>query len=283
MTTQTPIPAFGLFGEADSFPDLIHFEDFSVRAPVHNWRIIPHRHGQMSQLFLVESGWIDATTDSRKQKVERGNFLYVPENCVHEFIFEPGSQGGIFSFPISVIRSIAPASDQVQAALSRPFGGEVTDHLAQVTDLLRDVAQAASPHRTQQVLGLAHTVLSALAEQRPAQSRDETGPASTRLMELDSLIAAHRSEGWTASDYASALAISTGHLSRLCRQATGTGAAGYIEQRTMDEACRLLAFTQLPVSQIGYRLGYNDPSYFSKRFRVTRGATPTDYRARFTS
>jgi len=197
-----------------------------VRAPVHNWRIIPHRHGQMSQLFLVESGWIDATTDNQKQRVATGDFLYIPESCVHEFIFEPGSQGGMFWFPINVIRSIAPAADQVQAALSRPFGGRVTPHLAQVTALLKDAALATSLFRTQKVLGLAHSVLSALAEHRPTQTRDDAGPSTARLMGLDALISTHRSEGWTASDYAHALSISTGHLSRLCRQAVGIGAAG---------------------------------------------------------
>ena len=88
-------------------------------------------------------------------------------------------------------------------------------------------------------------------------------------------------ESWTASDYADALALSTGHLSRLCRQASGRGAAAYIEHHLMEEACRLLAFTALPVSDIGYRLGYADPSYFSKRFRIVRQQAPTEYRAQF--
>ena len=48
----------------------------------------------------------------------------------------------------------------------------------------------------------------------------------------------------------------------------------------MEEACRLLAFTALPVSQVGYRLGYGDPSYFTRRFTRLQGQTPSAYRAR---
>lgn len=282
MSVETSIPAFGLFGEQGPFPDIIHYEDFSVRAPVHNWKIIPHRHSQMSQLFLVASGWIDATTDGARHRVEPGAFLYVPENCVHEFVFEPESRGGIFSFPISLVRSFSPTGSQILTALSSPFGGTMDQRLTQLTQILREAAQEASPFRAQQVLGLAHSVLARLAEAHLPEQDDGDTHRPSRLFALDDLISKHRAQGWTASHYARALSISTGHLSRLCRRATGVGAAAYIEQRVMEEACRLLAFTRLPVSQIGYRLGYIDPSYFSKRFRAVRGQTPKDYRSRFT-
>jgi len=283
MSHQTSIPAFGLFGEQGPFPDVIHYEDFSVRAPVHNWKIIPHRHSQMSQLFLVESGWIDAVTDSQRHRVAPGDFLYIPDNCVHEFVFEPGSRGGIFSFPNSIVRPFSSNGSQILTALSTPFGGAADQRLADLTQLLRDTAQEASPFRAQQVLGLAHSVLARLAEAHLPEQDDDDTRRPSRLFALDELISRNRAQGWTAAQYAQALSISTGHLSRLCRRATGMGAAAYIEQRRMEEACRLLAFTQLPVSQVGYRLGYIDPSYFSKRFRAVRGQTPKDYRSRFTS
>jgi AraC family transcriptional regulator, transcriptional activator of pobA len=87
-------------------------------------------------------------------------------------------------------------------------------------------------------------------------------------------------DGWGAADYAAALAMTPGQLSRICRAAAGTGAAAYIETATLTEACRLLAFTRMPVAEVGYRLGYADPSYFSRRFRARLSETPTDYRAR---
>lgn len=126
-------------------------------------------------------------------------------------------------------------------------------------------------------------MLANLAETRLAARASEQRTKHARLFALDDLISKHISEGWTASNFASALSVSTGHLSRLCRAATGMGATAYIEQHQIQEACRLLAFTQLPVSEIGYRLGFIDPSYFSKRFRAARGQTPSDYRALFTN
>jgi hypothetical protein len=35
----------------------------------------------------------------------------------------------------------------------------------------------------------------------------------------------------------------------------------------MREACRLLVYTRASVASVGYSLGYEDPSYFSRAFR----------------
>lgn len=74
-----------------------------------------------------------------------------------------------------------------------------------------------------------------------------------------------------------------GHLNRLCQAALGTSASRHIEALTMTEARRLLAFTRLTVAEVGYRLGFADPSYFSRRFRAETGESPSAYRARFNS
>lgn len=283
MPSENIIPALGLYGEQDPFPDVLHFENFSVRAPIHDWRILPHRHSQMSQLFMVERGWIKAIADNTRLDIQEGEFLYIPEYCVHEFRFDPGSEGQIFSFPVSVVGTISPATDHILTALSLPFAGPLDQTLTRSTDLLRDTMAEAGVFRAQQVVGLAHSVLAQLAEIRLAAEALDTGTKHARLFRLDKLISEKMAEGWSASDFATALSITTGHLSRLCRAATGLGATAYIEQRQMQEACRLLAFTQLPVSEIGYRLCFIDPSYFSKRFRAARGQTPTAYRALFTN
>ena len=54
----------------------------------------------------------------------------------------------------------------------------------------------------------------------------------------------------------------------------------FLETAAMTEACRLIAFTRLPVAEVGYRLGYTDPPYFSRRFRARMGESPSAYRAR---
>ncbi|HBM41366.1 MAG TPA: AraC family transcriptional regulator, partial [Sulfitobacter sp.] len=137
------------------------------------------------------------------------------------------------------------------------------------------------PFRAQIAVGLGHAVLASIAAWGTTQNRRNDAPQDDRLSRLDQLIGDPDSAGWMAKDFASTLGISTGHLSRLCRAAKGLSATAYIEARHVEEACRMLAFTRLSVAEVGYRLGFADPSYFSRRFRIVQGVTPSQYRQQF--
>ena len=282
MALQDTIPDFGLYGDQNPFPDMFHAEAFSARAPVHDWTIAPHRHARMSQLFVIDDGHVEAAADDLNTVLSQGDFLYIPVHCVHRFDFRPGTEGMVLSFPLSLLDAVGPNPAELLGNLAKPFAGRMTPRLAATANLLRDAAADTVAFRLQITVPLAHSVLAQLAQARLSATQGAVAPGSARLSALDALINTHLEAGWTASDYAAAMSISTGHLSRLCRDVAGVGAAAYIERRIMNEACRMLAFTQLPVAEIGYRLGFPDPSYFSKRFRKAQALSPTDYRAQFT-
>ncbi|MEN8896981.1 MAG: helix-turn-helix domain-containing protein [Yoonia sp.] len=275
---MTQIPDFTLYGKTTPFPDVVHVETFLARAPEHGWTISPHRHSNMAQLFAVKTGRVMAMADGETHDLAAGSFLFLPVQIVHELEIEPQTDGTVMSFPQPILGSIGPASSDLSGALGQMFTGVVTPQLSTLLSALSDVVGSPQTFRQQIAVGLAHAVLGALGGLAPIAARS---PASARLAQFDTLIATHQSEGWGAAKYAAALNMTTGHLSRLCRDTTGTGASTYIERALMEEACRMLAFTRMPMAEIGYRLGYADPSYFSKRFRVVRGQTPTAYRQQF--
>ena len=281
MTTTPAIPVFTLFGETEHFPDVIHCERVSARAPTHGWTIPAHRHAQMAQLFVITRGRVVARVDGMDAILTDAQFLFIPAQAAHQFTFDPQTEGWVFSLPLAVVTSIGPASREMTLALSRPLIGQTGPQLALMSDLLAEVSAGTGTFRAQAAVGLAHALMALIAEEAQAPARTTRPPSRTRLAALDQLIGHHLADGWTAASYAAALSITTGHLSRLCRGASGMGASTYIEHAAMAEACRLLAFTQIPVSEIGYRLGYDDPSYFSKRFRKVRKQAPSEYRAQF--
>lgn len=282
MNGKHSIPAFGLYGEADDVPDILHHEALADRAPKHDWRIHAHRHERIAQLFLIDDGPARVTVDDANWELSNASFLFVPALTVHAFDFRPGTKGSVFSFPAATVQSIAPSGSALLAVLSKPCSGTVTEPLRQTVRLLRNVAESQGTFRPHLAVSLIHASLGFVAEAQNRHGADDI-TASETLQALDDLVYAHQAEGFSASDYARALSISTGHLSRLCRRATGSGASAYVERKLMGEACRLLAFTQLPVSEIGYRVGYGDPSYFSKRFRRAIGQSPLSYRGQFTN
>ncbi len=282
MSNPSLIPIYTLYGETDRFPDVVHTERFSARAPIHDWSISAHRHQHLVQLFLVAQGSIDAIADGHSFHLKAEEYLFVPASCVHQFEFGPDTSGQVISVPLTVTTSFGPATEDLQAALSSVFKGPIDSGLESLAVSLETATRSQGAFRAQRMVGLAQSLLAIIAESQLMATESEGPRPDARLRCLNDLIAEHQSKGWGASEYANALAITTGHLSRLCREATGMGAMAYVENRIMAEACRLLAFTQLPISNIGYRLGYADPSYFSKRFQKSQKCAPSAYRAQFT-
>ena len=79
--------------------------------------------------------------------------------------------------------------------------------------------------------------------------------------------------------YARRLKVNPRRLTSVCKQIMGRTAAGLLEERCMVEARRFLAQSDLTVQQIAERLGYDDPSYFTKVFRKVAKDTPGRFRA----
>lgn len=85
-------------------------------------------------------------------------------------------------------------------------------------------------------------------------------------------------ENLSASSYADKLAITTHHLNLVVKQITGKTASEVIRARSILEAKRLLTFSALSVGEIGFRLGFEEKSYFSRIFKQDTGFTPIDFK-----
>jgi len=82
----------------------------------------------------------------------------------------------------------------------------------------------------------------------------------------------------TPKEYADKLNITPNYLNALCRKKSGKSAGELIRQRILLEAKRLLAHTDLSASEIAFRLGFEDNSYFGRYFRKYTHLTPGAFR-----
>ena len=82
----------------------------------------------------------------------------------------------------------------------------------------------------------------------------------------------------TLEPYAKELGVTVNHLNDVVRGETGQAAGEHLRQRRLLDAKRLLLHSTLSVSEIGYELGFEDPSYFSRFFRRYEEVTPAEFR-----
>ncbi len=79
--------------------------------------------------------------------------------------------------------------------------------------------------------------------------------------------------------YALELGVSPNHLNRVVKSETGRSAGEWIESARLSLARTLLHDPAIPISEVSYRVGFEDPAYFSRFFRKLVGMSPTDFRS----
>jgi AraC-like DNA-binding protein len=71
---------------------------------------------------------------------------------------------------------------------------------------------------------------------------------------------------------------STSRFSSLFKQKTGYAPIDYFIQMKMQKASQQLDFSNRSIKDIAFSMGFDDPYYFSKRFRKVIGVSPQKYR-----
>lgn len=83
------------------------------------------------------------------------------------------------------------------------------------------------------------------------------------------------------SDICSELNISASHLAHIFKKQTGYSVMEYLMELRIIVSKRMLAETELPVSEIIKACGFHDASNFSRMFRNSVGVTPSDFRKQY--
>jgi AraC family transcriptional activator of pobA len=86
----------------------------------------------------------------------------------------------------------------------------------------------------------------------------------------------HRNEG--VSFYADKMNMSERNLNIICKNNFQKSVSEIIETRKLIEAKRMLLYSDKTISEIGYELGYNEKSYFTRVFHTRMNLTPTSFR-----
>ncbi len=83
------------------------------------------------------------------------------------------------------------------------------------------------------------------------------------------------------NSYAKQLCVTEKRLNQATSKVLGKSPKEMIDDRVMLEAKRLLAHTNESVKEIGFDLGFDEPTNFIKYFRKHNGSTPVEFREQF--
>lgn len=88
----------------------------------------------------------------------------------------------------------------------------------------------------------------------------------------------HLFEDISLEDLERVSGLNGNYLSRRFKDETGLSFRGYVAKRRIDEARKLIRYTDLTLAEIATRLCFHDQSHFTKAFKKIEGRTPKQYR-----
>jgi AraC family transcriptional activator of pobA len=286
------VPNFALYGhEAQpSWLDMVHVERIPVRSSLFNWEIEPHVHDALLQLLYVVDGGGEVFIDELKWPVRPPCLIVVPANAVHGFHFLPNTDGHVITAaqrPLeAALQAVAP---ELLPLARRPavLRVEATGRHAQaLLPLFEAVERETRVHEAGQMavgLSLLVALLVQVARIGAAQPSAEDALLRSRkarqVERFRALVETRFRERVSVEDYAHALGVSAGQLSRLCREVLGVSALDVVNARIVHEAQRELAYSLLGIKQIAAVLGFEDEAYFGRFFKKHTGHRPTEFRA----
>ncbi|WP_225771105.1 helix-turn-helix domain-containing protein [Inquilinus sp. Marseille-Q2685] len=282
---QTPaIPNFFLYGEPPRTVDdrFLHLEALEDRSRPSGWTIRPHAHANLNHVFHFTRGGGVARAEGQSIRLRAPCLLLVPAGVVHGFDFEPETVGSVLTVSDTYLRELVRREPEFRPLFAAPAVIPVADQgflRASLGRLSRELAWLA-PGRAAAVEALLVGILVEVLRLAQAGGGEAAAPGPQALLvarfreRIEERYRAHDE----VEDYARALAVSPKRLWAACRRVAGAPPARLIQDRLLLEAKRLLLYTNVPVAEAAYALGFNDPAYFSRLFARETGRSPRAFR-----
>lgn len=287
---MTTVPNFALYGAQaqPSWQELVHFEWIPERSTLFNFEIAPHFHDALIQVLYITGGGGETFIDDQRWTLTPPCLIVIPARSVHGFHFRRDVDGPVITAAQRPLESLAGiAAPELLTLMRKPAVLPVdasSRHADALMPLFGAIEREAHTHAQGQVAaGMSLLVALFVQIARIRQTSPQGGEAqrSRKAVQIErfrALLDAWCRQRMPAARYASELGVSTGQLTRLCREALGMSTLDAVNARVVHEARRELVYSSLSIKQLAAELGFDDEAYFGRFFKKQTGLRPREFR-----
>ena len=270
-------------GLHNEYPYAFHHTD--MRETTVPW----HWHEALEFGYVVD-GRVKVSTTTRTQTLQKGEAYFTNsnaliaveniENCILDsHLFHPIFLSGHFK-SVFETKYLNPVIQNKDIDLLC-FRGE-TESQRKLLGKLRQLSQLQSQQdvefQTRSLIGEIWLFLLSVIQEADSSVYRCAGKNQDRLLTMLSFIQENYAEKLALEQIADAASISTRECLRCFRESIRQSPMDYLIEYRVQVAKKLLETTNLSITEIALRCGFNSNSYFTKIFRRSCGKTPNAYR-----
>jgi AraC-like DNA-binding protein/mannose-6-phosphate isomerase-like protein (cupin superfamily) len=252
---------------------------------------IPHRH-DFYTVYWIKKGQLINTIDTVTHAVKKNTLFFLAPGQVHTMQFSEKIEGYMIAFQdaFMCLKDQAATLMGINSSLffNNQFSSVITLTPEQEKDfemvvhmLMKEVNEQAADYETafhgllRYFLVLASRIKGSSMLATPEQHATHN---SSLFLQFKNLIEEKYTTLKNVSDYAGILHIKPVLLNEISKQLSGITAGEHIRNRVILEAQRYLYNTDLSAKEIAYKLGFDDPHYFSRFFKKYTNQTPSEFK-----
>jgi AraC-like DNA-binding protein len=240
-----------------------------------------HFH-DFEELILVTEGSLGHYIDFKVEAVEAPAACYIPMNKMHKLVPHGNLRGWVVNYqPEFIPGSNLNFYSNFFMSTNIPLSpGACLGKFAALCEIIRGEYQQEFSD-TNTIRHLTEGLLSMVDAERKRNLPIENVSKAVQITTFNNFLKIleenfRRDEG--VSFYAGKMNMSERNLNLICKNNFQKSVSEIIETRKLIEAKNLLVHSEKSVSEIGFELGYNEKSYFTRVFHAKMGVTPSRFR-----
>jgi len=266
--------------EKDTYSSIVHITDIGYYPKAyHHYRERNEPINQYVFIYCVEgAGWFK--TDSSELTVSENQYFILPAGVPHMYGSDETNPWTIYWVHFKGKFASLFAKDQDRPIEIRPgLHSRISDRIELFEEIFRTLEMGYSRENLMYACTVFHHYLGTLhyiqqyrdAKKNEAQKNDIVAAAIHYMKE-------NLEKKLTLDQIATHTGYSTSHFTNMFNKRTGYAPLAYFNQLKIQQACKLLDFTDMKINQICYKIGIDDTYYFSRLFSKIMGMSPREYK-----
>ncbi len=258
------------------YPNMIHYH--WVDKENTHLDIMPHWHAE-SEIWMLLNGTAAITQNRQSFIIQPGDIVFSGPYCVHSI----RSVTARCDYCVIVLNKNHQYNSMISSSDLPPHLISNDPELQKIIKKIFEEHQNQAPMYQEVVNSLVSVLLANITRiwyVNQQNQHNESSQTNDSVQIAISYMNKHLAEKLTLNDVCSVVGYSEAYFNRMFHKSTGKSVIEFLNYLRCNQALYLIQNSDYSVGQVAVMSGFNNMSYFSRKFQEINGITPSEAKQR---